>query len=135
MCFRGENVLKAAILSFDALLALAVAAIAFGSVVSFSSLGADNSKNAQLNALAWDFLHDKYGLNLTVSADDFHNLTGRHVFESPPSTAPAGHALYYKYNNLCGCGQSCYLENEINTSCLEAQDNNSKYEFEAWVTP
>lgn len=126
---------KGAILSFDALLALALIAVAFGSVLVFANHGAEYSKQPQLEALAHDYLNAKYVLGQTLSESDFNSLTGKTVTETNPVSPLTGHASLHKYPAQCGCTTTCYLTAAVNDSCLGAQDNETDYQYNAWVTP
>jgi len=133
--------LKGIILSIDALLALAFAALILSLPLVLSHNSTDFMHFQELGLLGRDYLTLKHGpqaKNLTPT--NFTELTGHPLVESEPSdlTNYWIPALYYKYPNYFNCtnSTSCSFANtSAQANYSNAQDTGLPHKYQAWVRP
>lgn|GEM_PF-3458504 len=128
------------LLSFDALIALAFAALAMSVVLVISQTSVDAPDFARLGVLGRDYLVLKYARNHGVSPSDFSVLTGLQLTETQPTDSLNwAKAEYSAYPPFFGCANSlaCVLaSSSANASYGLSQELPFGYQpRSAWVRP
>jgi len=128
---------KGILFTYDALTALALLSAGMAFLLVSTNYDPAPARYASMEAVARDYLTEKYQQEIDIKDTDVMQLTGRNVSETPPAGEPlVFYASAFDYLPLCNCtASSCTLLQGLNETCLLSQDINSSIKKEAWVTP